>query len=109
MSGEALAYGIREEQGGPVLDGLYLTVFPGQVINVDSRTRELTQADLGTIRAAITEAGFAEAESWLPRQGVSWLSDGVSAGVSFRLVAIEDSEDCTCRATHGESCVPHRR
>jgi hypothetical protein len=95
-----LADAIREKRSRLVLDGLHLMAFPSGVINVSGREREVMQADLETIRAAIAEAGFTEVESWLPRQGVSWLSEGVSAGVSFRLVPTELDDakvDVRCR------------
>lgn len=67
-------------------DGLYLKAFSGTVINIDGRGgRRLRREDVEAVRAALTEIGYAEVDSWIPRQGVSWLSDGVSAGVSFRI------------------------
>lgn len=80
-----LSDAIREGKSTAVLDGLYLTTYPSPVINVSERTREMTSADVDAIRAAITEAGYRSVEEWLPRQGASWLSAGISVGVSFRL------------------------
>lgn len=84
-----VAAAIIERRSSFVLDGLYLTVFSDSVINIDGRTRELQRADVDTVRSAIVEAGYAEVEAWLPMQGVSWLSGGVSAGVSFRIAKVD--------------------
>lgn len=69
--------------------GLRLRTFgPGpDVLNLitDDDGREMTRADVDAFRALLAEHGLAEAESWVARQGVSWLSDGVFAGVSFRV------------------------
>ena len=70
---------------GPLLPAeLRLRVFPGNVVNINP-DREVTRADVDRVRDAFQKLGWTEVESWLPRQGVSWLSDGVSAGVSFRV------------------------
>lgn len=84
---DTIATAIQEGTSGRVLEGLYLTVFNDSVINLAPRDRELTRDDVDTVRAAIARIGMREVESWLARQGVSWLSDGVFAGVSFRLSA----------------------
>lgn len=72
---------------GPLLpEGLRLTVYPGNVVNINRHTADGVQrSDVDATRAAFAKLGWTEVESWLPQQGVSWLSDGVSAGVSFRL------------------------
>lgn len=67
------------------INGLHLTVFPHKVVNIDRRTGDLERADVDATRAAFAELGYEELEAWLPRQGVSLLSGGVSAGVSFRI------------------------
>ena len=67
------------------VDGLHVTVYPGGVVNIDRREGDLQRADVDHLRAALTELGYEELESWMPRQGMSWLSDGVGAGVSFRV------------------------
>jgi len=70
---------------GPLLPAeLRLRVFPGNVVNINP-DREVTRADVDHVRDAFQKLGWTEVESWLPRQGMSWLSDGVSAGVSFRV------------------------
>jgi hypothetical protein len=70
--------------------GLYLTAYPGGVVNVCARERDLTRADVDAVRAALGEAGYAELESWVAAQGVSWLSAGMQAGVSFRVARQPD-------------------
>lgn len=65
------------------VDGLHLTVFPHDVVNIDRREGDLERADVDAVRAVFAELGYDELEAWLPVQGASWLSDGVSAGVSF--------------------------
>lgn len=73
------------QQGFAEIDGLRLTVYPSGVLHIDRHKGELGRDDVDAVRAAFAGLGYDELESWLPRQGVSWLSDGVSAGVSFRL------------------------
>jgi hypothetical protein len=68
-------------------DHLRLHEYTNGVINLNTADdrRELTREDTDAFRAALAEAGYAEVESWVAMQGVSWLSDGVFAGVSFRV------------------------
>lgn len=79
-----------ETPGFRVVDGLRVTVFPSGVINIDRHPepvdeRQLVKADVDATRAAFAELGYTETEAWLPVAGMSWLSNGVSAGVSFRV------------------------
>lgn len=65
--------------------GLRLIDFGG-VYNITAPDRDmLTREDVEAFRAVLTECGYVEVESWVASQGVSWLSDGVFAGVSFRV------------------------
>lgn len=64
-------------------EGLTLTVYRSGVVNVNRS--ELARADVDAVRAAFAKLGWTELEAWLPVQGMSWLSDGISAGVSFRV------------------------
>lgn len=66
-------------------EGVTLRVFPNGVVNIDRRDGELVRADVDATRAAFDQLGWREVKSWIPRQGVSWLSGGVTAGVSFRI------------------------
>lgn len=67
--------------------GLVLRTWGGDVFNIITKgeAREMTNEDLDAFRAVMTECGYVEVKSWVARQGVSWLSDGVFAGVSFRV------------------------
>lgn len=67
------------------LDGLRVSRFANGVLNVIEKDETLTRPRLDQFRAALTEAGYREKESWVASQGVSWLSDGVFAGVSMRV------------------------
>ncbi len=62
---------------------IYLTA--KQVVNIDRTPEGVQRADVDAARAAFAKLGWTERNAWLPRQGVSWLSDGISAGVSFEL------------------------
>lgn len=64
---------------------LYLKVFPNDVINIDTQVRKLRREDVEAVRAALEEIGYTEVYSWIPMQGVSWLSEGLPCGVSFRI------------------------
>ena len=58
------------------------------VINfVRRKGGDLTRDDVDWTRAALADLGYDIVEEWLPMQGVSWLSGGVGADVSFRLEA----------------------
>lgn len=66
--------------------GLKVRYFGDAVVNIDRPgPDEVTNEDLDAFREVLRQAHYVEVESWRPRQGVSWLSDGVSAGVSFRI------------------------
>lgn len=66
-------------------ESLRLTEY-GDVINVmTTGGREMTREDVDAFRAALFDAGYVEVKSWVAIQGASWLSDGVFAGVSFRI------------------------
>lgn len=65
--------------------GLALRFYDNGVINMTAPVRQVTQEDMAAFRAVLTQHGYEEAESWIATQGVSWLSDGVFAGVSFRV------------------------
>ena len=54
------------------------------VINIHSPGRELAKADVDAARAAIIAAGNEEVRSWIAREGMSWLSDGI-VSVSFEI------------------------
>lgn len=76
------------EQLAAALPGhLRLHEFTNGVINLNTADdrREMTRDDTDAFRAALAEAGHVETESWIAWQGASWLSDGVFAGVSFRV------------------------
>lgn len=67
-------------------DGVHYTRYGKDVINFDRREDgSLTRIDVDWVRAVVADLGYDIMGEWLPRQGVSWLSDGVSAGVSFRI------------------------
>ena len=66
-------------------DGLRIEKYTNGVLNVIDRDHTLTRPRLDQFRAALTAAGYREKESWVASQGVSWLSDGVFAGVSMRV------------------------
>lgn len=68
-----------------VINGLHVTTYGDGVVNVNRRDGDLDRADVDMFRTAFKALGYQELESWLPRQGVSLMSDGVSAGVSFRI------------------------
>lgn len=57
--------------------GLYIRVLGDDVVNFRAEGRDTTNADLDVVRAALTDAGFAEVESWIATEGASWLSDGI--------------------------------
>jgi hypothetical protein len=80
-----------EDRQHAVCDGLHITVYPLGVVNIDRREGDLERADVDATRAAFAELGYDELEAWLPMTGVSWLSGGVSAGVSFRIRKRADS------------------
>lgn len=75
--------------GFAVVDPVTLKAFPPggtqTVINMRGRERGLAASDLAALREALDAIGYIEIDSWLPREGVNWLSDGVPAGVSFRI------------------------
>ena len=64
---------------------LRLTGYGDDVVNVQTTGREMTNADLDAVRAALDATGLREVESWVAAQGVSWLNHGMFAGVSFRV------------------------
>jgi len=65
----------------------YLREYDNGVINLNTVDfyREMVAEDVEAFRAALTAAGYVEVGSWVATQGMSWLSDGVFAGVSFRV------------------------
>jgi hypothetical protein len=67
--------------------GVTLRHWGGDVFNIITNDREMVRADVDTFRAALTECGYEEVKSWVAVEGMSWLSDGVFAGVSFRVRA----------------------
>lgn len=82
--------GLFETPGLKTVDGLRVTVFPSGILNIDRHPepddrRELSREDVDVVRAAFAELGYTEVEAWLPVQGANWLSNGLSAGVSFKL------------------------
>lgn len=65
---------------------LRLNEYNSGIINmVTTGGREMTREDVDAFRVALTGVGHVEVESWVTTQGASWLSDGVFAGVSFRV------------------------
>jgi hypothetical protein len=88
---DSLLRTVTDRQAGATVDGLRITVFPQTsnlpVVHIDRPNGEklLCYDDVASVRQAFAELGYEEVEAWLPRQGVSWLSDGVSVGVSFRI------------------------
>lgn len=57
------------------------------VINFDRRKNgDLNRLDVDWTRAVLADLGYTVVAEWLPLLGVSWLSEGVSGGVSFRVV-----------------------
>lgn len=69
--------------------GLRLVRYDNGVLNLTARGREMIPADVETFRLALTRAGYEETGSWVATQGASWLSDGVFAGVSFRVREVQ--------------------
>jgi len=84
---ESLLKATSNEWVTAIQDGVHFTRYPSGVLNVDGRARDLTREDVAAVRDAFDQLGYDELDAWLPRVGMSWLSDGVSAGVSFRLAA----------------------
>ncbi len=91
----------ESRQGGDWVDDVYVKSYPTVerqgpdapiIINIDTRNRKLTKGDVTALRAALAEIGYVEIESWVASQGVSWLSPGVSAGVSFRVKRKSEDE-----------------
>lgn len=83
---EALLKATGDNLTARLLDGMHFTYWPvTMVLNFQGRDRDLTRVDVDWTRAVLADLGYDIVDEWLPRQGVSWLSDGVSAGVSFRL------------------------
>jgi hypothetical protein len=70
---------------GRAVDGLYVRAFPRGVVNVDGRDRPLRTEDVQAVRAALAEAGYIETDAWQATQGMTLLSGGTTAGVSFRV------------------------
>lgn len=66
-------------------DGLHVTIYPHGVVNINRHIGDLERADVDAARAKLAELGYVVTEEWLPVVGLSWLSNGVSAGVSFRV------------------------
>lgn len=64
---------------------LRLTWYANGVLNIDRHEGDLRAADVNAVRAAFDSLKYDEIEAWLPTQGASWVSNGVSAGVSFRV------------------------
>lgn len=73
-------------------DGVHYTLYSlptptaEGVLNFQGRDRDLTRIDVDWVRAVLADLGYDITDEWLPVQGMSWLSNGVSAGVSFRIV-----------------------
>jgi DNA-binding LacI/PurR family transcriptional regulator len=67
------------------MDGLRVQQFNNGVLNVKEPDETLTRARLDEFRAALTEAGYREHESWVAGQGASWLGPTMFAGVSMRI------------------------
>lgn len=74
-----------ERVGEVVGEDLYLKAFSDGVINIAGHGRELRRDDVDAVRAALSQIGYVEIESWVATQGMSWLSAGMPAGVSFRV------------------------
>lgn len=81
---EAVRKALDNNRSAAISDDLFLTVFGDGVINVGAQGRELENADVVAVRAAFTEAGYVEVDSWVATQGMTWLSDGIKS-VSFRI------------------------
>jgi hypothetical protein len=71
-------------------EDLLVKVFAHGVINIDGRGRELRREDVDAVRAALKEIGYVEVKSWVATQGASWLSSGLSAGVSFEVESLDE-------------------
>lgn len=71
-----------------MLNGLRVQRFGNGVLNIIDSDQTLTRARLDEFRAALTKAGYREKESWVGVQGASWLSRGLFAGVSMRVVKL---------------------
>ena len=54
------------------------------LINIGAERRRLEREDVDALRAALTEAGYREVESWIATEGMSWLSSGIQT-VSMRI------------------------
>lgn len=62
------------------------------VLNIDTLSSDrLANEHLDAFRDDLRSAGYAEVESWIARQGMSWLSDGVFAGVSLTVRPLNTS------------------
>lgn len=70
-------------------EDLLVKAYSGGIFNIDGRGRELTCEDVDAVRTALAEIGYVEVDSWVATQGASWLSSGLSAGVSFRVQPLE--------------------
>jgi len=74
------------QQCSEVVDGdLLVKAYAGGVFNIGARGRELAREDVDAVREALAELGYVEVRSWVAMQGVSWLSPGLPAGVSFEV------------------------
>lgn len=68
--------------------GLFLIIFAGgDVINMTAPGREMDRTDVEEFRLALARQDYDEVQSWVATQGASWFSEGISAGVSFRVRA----------------------
>lgn len=70
--------------GTALPEGARVRLIREDVVNVYASGRDLTRQDVDATRAALTGASYAEVKSWIAREGMSWLSDGV-ASVSFKI------------------------
>jgi hypothetical protein len=75
-------------------DGLFVTIYPHGVVNINRHVGDLCRADVDAARAKFLELGYEETDSWIPLVGSSWLSDGVRAGVSFRIRKVQVTCNC---------------
>ena len=80
----------------PLPEGVKIRQMSQNIINIYPCGRDLTKADVTIVRAAIIDAGYAEVESWVAREGMNWLSDGI-ASVSIRVQEHPTSIKATTR------------
>lgn len=68
-----------------VSNELYLRLLgDDDILNFSARGRALKGDDVQAVRDALTVVGYKEIESWVAREGMSWLSGGL-VSVSMKI------------------------